>query len=61
MKQIAVATKRPEKVVGTHFFAPAYHMKVLENIYGDQTSPETVATVMNLGKRINKVNEILLS
>lgn len=42
-------------MVGTHFFAPAYHMKLLENIYGTKTSPEAVATVMKLGKTINKV------
>lgn len=52
---IAVATKRPEKVVGTHFFAPSYIMKLLENIYGTKTSAETVATVMKLGKTIRKV------
>lgn len=55
MFQIATATKREDKVVGTHFFAPAYIMKLLENIYGPKTSAETVATVMKLGKRIKKV------
>ncbi|XP_053374433.1 peroxisomal bifunctional enzyme-like isoform X3 [Mercenaria mercenaria] len=52
---IATATKRQEKVVGTHFFAPSYIMKLLENIYGTKTSAETVATVMKLGKTIRKV------
>ncbi|OWF39442.1 peroxisomal bifunctional enzyme-like [Mizuhopecten yessoensis] len=53
--RIAVATKRPEKCVGVHFFAPAYHMKLLENIYSTKTSPDTAATVMKLGKTIGKV------
>ncbi|KAL4222996.1 enoyl-CoA hydratase isomerase [Mactra antiquata] len=52
---IATATKRQSKVVGTHFFAPSYIMKLLENIYGTKTSAETVATVMKLGKTIKKV------
>ncbi|KAH3795882.1 peroxisomal bifunctional enzyme-like [Dreissena polymorpha] len=52
---VATATGRPDKVVGTHFFAPSYLMKLLENIYGSRTSPETVATVMRFGKTIRKV------
>ncbi|GFO42039.1 peroxisomal bifunctional enzyme [Plakobranchus ocellatus] len=52
---IASATQRPDKVVGTHFFAPAYIMRLLENVYGTKTSPTTVATVMELGKRIGKI------
>ena len=43
--QIAEATKWPDKVLGTHFFAPAYIMKLLENIYCTMTSAETVAMV----------------
>ncbi|XP_070566357.1 peroxisomal bifunctional enzyme-like isoform X1 [Ptychodera flava] len=53
--EMASATKRPDKVVGTHFFAPAHLMKLLENIRGKDTSPETIATVMTLGKTIKKV------
>ena len=53
--QIASATKRPERVVGTHFFAPAHIMRLLENVYGKDTSAQTVATVMDLGKKIGKV------
>lgn len=58
--QIATATSRQEKVVGTHFFAPAYIMKLLENIYGSKTSAETVATVMKLGKTIKKVQRLAI-
>nr|XP_006820527.1 PREDICTED: peroxisomal bifunctional enzyme-like [Saccoglossus kowalevskii] len=52
--EIASATTRPDKVAGTHFFSPAHIMKLLENIRGKYTSPETIATVMTLGKTINK-------
>ncbi|KAH9519001.1 hypothetical protein Btru_008878 [Bulinus truncatus] len=54
--KIASAAKRPGQVAGTHFFAPAHIMKLLENVYGSQTSPETVATIMELGRKISKVS-----
>jgi 3-hydroxyacyl-CoA dehydrogenase len=53
--EIASATTRPEKVVGTHFFSPANVMKLLENVRGKKSSPETIATVMNMHKVIDKV------
>ncbi|HSB95744.1 MAG TPA: 3-hydroxyacyl-CoA dehydrogenase NAD-binding domain-containing protein, partial [Spongiibacteraceae bacterium] len=53
---IAAATQRPAKVIGTHFFVPANVMKLLENVRGTQSSPETIATVMELGKRLGKVS-----
>ena len=52
---IAESTKRPESVVGTHFFSPANVMRLLENVNGKKTSPETAQTAMELGRRINKV------
>jgi 3-hydroxyacyl-CoA dehydrogenase len=52
---IAEATRRPDKVVGTHFFSPANVMRLLENVKGKKTSPETAQTAMELGRRINKV------
>jgi 3-hydroxyacyl-CoA dehydrogenase len=54
--QIASATSRPDKVVGVHFFAPANVMKLQENVRGAKSSPETIATVMALGKQIGKVS-----
>lgn len=52
--KMATATKRPEKVVGLHFFNPAYAMKLVEVVMGKQTSEETrkIATefVVSLGK-----------
>ena len=53
--EIASATKRPEDVVGMHFFSPANVMKLLENVRGDKTADDVVATVMDLSKRIGKV------
>jgi len=53
--EIASATKRPEAVIGTHFFSPANVMKLLENVRGKDSSKETIATVMELGKKIRKV------
>lgn len=51
---IAGATKRPQDVVGVHFFSPANIMKLQENIRGARTSDETIATVMALGKTLGK-------
>jgi 3-hydroxyacyl-CoA dehydrogenase len=51
---IAQATRRPEKVIGMHFFSPANIMKLLENVRGKATSKETVATVMELSKKLGK-------
>ncbi len=53
--EIASATSRPDKVIGTHFFAPANVMKLLENVRGAKSSPETIATVMGFHKIIDKV------
>ena len=52
--QMAAATKRPADVVGTHFFSPANIMQLLEVVRGVETSAETVATAMALGKAIGK-------
>jgi 3-hydroxyacyl-CoA dehydrogenase len=52
---IAAATKRPQDVVGAHFFSPANVMKLLENVKGKQTSARVISTAMDFGKRINKV------
>ena len=52
---IASATARPQKVIGTHFFSPANVMKLMENVRGKASSPETIATVTALGKQLGKV------
>jgi 3-hydroxyacyl-CoA dehydrogenase len=53
--QIASATKRPELVVGMHFFSPANVMRLLENVRGKATSPVAIATATEIGKRIGKL------
>lgn len=52
---IASFTKRPEDVVGLHFFSPANVMKLLEIVRADQTSAEVLATSLDLAKKIAKV------
>jgi 3-hydroxyacyl-CoA dehydrogenase len=54
--EIAASTRRPQDVIGTHFFSPANVMKLLENVRGAKSSPETIATVMALGKQLKKVS-----
>jgi 3-hydroxyacyl-CoA dehydrogenase len=53
--EIASATKRPESVIGTHFFSPANVMRLLENVRGQKSSKTTIATAMTIGRRIGKV------
>jgi len=52
---IANVTKRPEDVIGCHFFSPANVMRLLENIRGAKSSPRTIATAMAFGVKIKKV------
>ena len=52
--EIAAFTKRPEDVVGMHFFSPANVMKLLEVVRGAKTSKDVLATVMQLAKKIKK-------
>jgi 3-hydroxyacyl-CoA dehydrogenase len=56
---IASATKRPELVCGMHFFSPANVMRLLEIVRGKASSHETIATAMDVGRRINKVNVVV--
>jgi len=53
---MAAQTKRPELVVGTHFFAPANIMKLLEIVRGKSSSAQTLQTAMALGKKLRKVS-----
>lgn len=54
VNQIAAFTKRPQDVVGMHFFSPANVMKLLEVVRGAKTGKDVLATVMALGKKIKK-------
>jgi 3-hydroxyacyl-CoA dehydrogenase len=52
--RIASFTKRPQDVIGTHFFSPANVMKLLEVVRGKATAKDVLATVMALAKKIRK-------
>jgi 3-hydroxyacyl-CoA dehydrogenase len=52
---IAAATKRPESVIGLHFFSPANVMRLLEIVRGAKTSKPVIASSMALAKTIRKV------
>ena len=53
--KIAAVTKRPEKVIGMHFFNPVPLMKLVEVIRGIATSDQTYATVKGLSEKLGKV------
>ncbi len=53
--RLAAATGRPQQVVGTHFFSPAHVMKLMENVRGAASSPQTLLTVMALARRLGKI------
>ncbi len=53
--EIASVTKRPEAVIGLHFFSPANVMKLVEVVRADHTSKSVIATCMKLSKRIGKI------
>ncbi|GAA4820488.1 3-hydroxyacyl-CoA dehydrogenase NAD-binding domain-containing protein [Sphingosinicella ginsenosidimutans] len=53
--EIAATTKRPQDVLGLHFFSPANVMKLLEVVRGAKTAPDVLVTAMQLAKRIRKV------
>ena len=54
VNKIAAFTKRPQDVIGMHFFSPANVMKLLEVIRGEKTAKDVLATVMSLAKKIKK-------
>jgi 3-hydroxyacyl-CoA dehydrogenase len=53
---IAAETKRPENVLGLHFFVPANIMPLLEIVRGKATSPQAIATAFKLGKTLRKTS-----
>ena len=58
MNRIASFTKRPQDVIGTHFFSPANVMKLLEVVRAEKTAKDVLATVMALGKKIRKTSVV---
>lgn len=55
---IAAVTRRPESVLGLHFFSPAHIMKLLEIVRGAKTSPAVLEAALALGQRIGKVSVV---
>ncbi len=53
--EIAAMTRRPEDVIGLHFFSPANVMKLLEIVRAAHTADDVVATSMDLAQKINKI------
>jgi 3-hydroxyacyl-CoA dehydrogenase len=52
---IAAVTRRPQDVVGLHFFSPANVMRLLEVVRGTATAPDVLATTLKIAKRIGKI------
>ncbi len=55
VNKIADVTKRPQDVIGTHFFSPAHVMRLLEVVRAEKTAKDVLATTMKLGKKLKKV------
>jgi 3-hydroxyacyl-CoA dehydrogenase / enoyl-CoA hydratase / 3-hydroxybutyryl-CoA epimerase len=53
--ELATASKRPGRVVGMHFFNPVEKMPLVEVVRGKQTSPETVAAIAILSRKLGKL------
>jgi len=54
IKDIAVATKRPQLVLGMHFFNPVHIMKLLEIVHTNETSQETIEAVLEVSRKLGK-------
>jgi 3-hydroxybutyryl-CoA dehydrogenase len=54
ISEIASASKRPEAVIGMHFFNPVHIMRLVEIVVGKRTSADTVQTVTNVGRKMRK-------
>jgi 3-hydroxyacyl-CoA dehydrogenase len=59
INEIAASTKRPESVVGTHFFSPAHVMKLLEVVRTKYSSADAIHACMQMGKKIGKVSVLV--
>ncbi len=54
LTSLAAATKRPDRVVGMHFFSPVPKMRLCEVIYGLTTAPEVLTEIGGIGKKMGK-------
>jgi 3-hydroxyacyl-CoA dehydrogenase len=59
VNEIAAVTKRPENVLGLHFFSPANVMRLLEVVRGDKTSKPVIATAMQVARKIGKIGVLV--
>ncbi|OUS16537.1 3-hydroxyacyl-CoA dehydrogenase [Gammaproteobacteria bacterium 50_400_T64] len=57
--EIANVTGRPQDVIGMHFFSPANVMRLLENVRGEKTADDVIATIMSFSKRIGKIGAMV--
>jgi 3-hydroxyacyl-CoA dehydrogenase len=55
VNEIAASTRRPQDVIGLHFFSPANVMRLLEMVRGEKTADDVIATCMDLARTIRKV------
>jgi 3-hydroxyacyl-CoA dehydrogenase len=55
LDEIAKFTRRPQDVIGMHFFSPANVMRLLEVVRGAETAKDVLATVMRLAKTMGKI------
>jgi 3-hydroxyacyl-CoA dehydrogenase len=56
---LARATKRPERVIGLHFFSPAHIMRLLEIVRGQETSTDTIVAGLALAKTLRKIGVVV--
>ena len=59
VNEISAETKRPEDVIGLHFFSPANVMRLLEIVRGEKTSKSVVASSMSIAKKIGKIAAVV--
>ncbi|MBB4369845.1 3-hydroxyacyl-CoA dehydrogenase [Bradyrhizobium sp. cir1] len=57
--EIAKSTKRPQDVLGMHFFSPANVMKLCEIVRADKTAPDALATAVSIARKIAKVPAVV--
>ena len=55
ISKIADVTNRPDKVIGMHFMNPVPVMKLIEVINGNKTSKETLDSILDISKKLNKI------
>jgi 3-hydroxyacyl-CoA dehydrogenase len=53
--EIAAATKRPDHVIGMHYFSPANVMRLLEVVRGEKTAKPVISTAMKIAKKTGKI------